>query len=531
MSTSETSTSESPPETPASRLKKEGGVMIARNSLWLMVDSVAGMFSSFYVSVMAARRLGPDYMGHFNYIMTFAAVLRMITEVAIPGTVRKFASELNGREEFSTVKTLVRRAMRLQVRITAVGISIGLAIVYLWFPKEHHLVATLAVMAILPGMALSVPTGALWATGNLRHQVISSLIGQATNLTGVTIALYMDWGLVGLMSALLASRVVDASVRIVMFRTQYARLPGSILSGPLDPVLRARMISFAKQALVLSLLYFLLFDRIEVFVLEHYAPSREIAFFSITLTLVQYLLLIPTSLSNSVSVNTFVAQGRDPKEAIRTAAGATWFIFMLAAPQLFGVAALADPLLRVMYGERYLAAIPVLRLLAFFALALAASKPSQDLLVTAERQKFYIAWMLIAGVLDIGGTIVLAPRLGAIGAAIAKGSSQVFAGTGFLVYLLVKFKAHLPLWRAARLVAACIVMYLAVRFIEPRLSALVALIVCVPVGAAIFIVLLRAFRCLDATDGDRLRRLQRVVPRRARGRYLRLVDFVAPSAS
>ncbi len=510
--------------------QSEAGVQIARNSLWLMVDSFAGMFVSFYCSILAARKLGPDFMGHYNYILYFASVLRMVTEVAIPATVRKFAAELSGRQEFSLVKTLVSRAMRVQIVLAFVGVTAGLKIVYKWFPEPQHLVATLAVVAILPGMLLSIPTGALWATGNLRHNVVSSLIAQATNLLGVTIALFAGWGLVGLMGSLLASRIVDCCVRFIIFRRLYARIPGEVLKGPLDPALRKRMFSFAWQQMLLALLYALLFDRMEVFVLEKFAPARQIAFFSISLTLVQYLLLVPQNLAGSVSVNTFVAQGRDPKEAIRTAATATWFIFLLAAPELFGVAALSDPLLRLMYGERYLAAIPVLTLLSLFAVIVAAAKPTQDLLVSAERQKFYIAWLVLAGALDMGGTIFLAPRLGAIGAAIAKGSSQLLAGIGFLVYLGVGFRGYLPLARAGRLLAACVAMYLAVSFVERHLPPLLALIVGMPMGAAIFITLLRGFRCLDASDGDRLRRLKRVVPGRARAYYLRLVDFVAPTA-
>jgi O-antigen/teichoic acid export membrane protein len=525
-------TSEPPKETEAARPKNEAGVQIARNSLWLMVDSFAGMFVSFFVSVLAARSLGPDHMGHLNVAMYFSSILRMVTEVAIPATIRKFAAELTGREEFSLVKTLVSRAMRLQAKLAVVGVTVGLVTVQFWFSKEQQLVGTLAVLAILPGMALSIPTGALWATGNLRHNVVSSLIGQATNLVGVTLVLVVfDWGLVGLVGSLLASRLVDCCVRFAIFRRQYARIPGAVTSGPLDPALIKRMKAFAAQQLVLALLYQLLFDRMEVFFIQKFAPPRQIAYFSISLTLVQYLLIIPQNLANSASVNTWVAQGRDPQEAIRTTATATWFIFLFAAPELFGVAALAEPLVAVIYGPLYVAAFPVLMLLSFFALIVAAAGPTQHLLVGAERQRFYILWMILAGALNIGGNVLLIPRYGAMGAAFAKGTSQVIAGGGFLVYLVLHFRAKLPIARAARLLVVCVVMFLAVRFVEKRTAPLVALFVGIPLGVTIHVVLLRAFRCLDDADADRLRRLKRMVPGRLRGGYLRVVDFVAPAGA
>jgi O-antigen/teichoic acid export membrane protein len=138
--------------------------------------------------------------------------------------------------------------------------------------------------------------------------------------------------------------------------------------------------------------------------------------------------------------------------------------------------------------------------------------------------------MAIVGALDVAANFVLVPRYGAIGAAMAKGATQIVAGVGFISYLVMHFRASLPFARAARLLVACIAMFLGVRFVELRLHPLLALLVGIPVGATIFVLLLRLLRCLDEADGGRLRRLQRMVPGRVRARYLKVVDFVVPPA-
>ncbi len=521
---------EAAPPAASSEGKKTGvGVTIARNSLWLMIDSFAAMVASFYCSILVARRLGPDLMGHYNYILYFATVLRMVTEVAIPATVRKFAAEFIGREDYTTLRTLVSRALRLQTKLAGAGVTVGLAIVFTTFPVEQRLVASLAVLGIVPGVFLSIPTGALWATENLRHNVLASLGGIAVNLAGVTVSVLLGWGLVGLTASLLLSRVVDCILRFVLFRRQYARLPGQALRGPLEQSLRTRMIRFAAQQLVLVLLYSLLFDRMEVFFLRSLAPTREIAFFSISLTVVYYLLQIPQNLAGSASVSVWVQQGRSPEEAARTTATATWFIMLFAAPELFGVAAVSDPLLRLLYGAKYLPAIPVLTVLSLFSLGLAVSQPAQYLLVGAERQRFYIAWLSLAGLIDVLGNLLLIPAHGALGAVFAKGAGEVFGGAGFLAYLLVHFRAKLPLWRMAKLLLACLVMFAGVRLVGHSLPSLLALLLGIPFGVTIFVVLTRWLRCLDGADRDRLRRLDRLMPSRARGSYLAVVDFLAPA--
>ncbi|HVT06610.1 MAG TPA: polysaccharide biosynthesis C-terminal domain-containing protein [Polyangia bacterium] len=514
---------EAPPV--AAPQRGETGVTIARNSLWMIFDSVVGMGATLYVSIIMARKMGPDFMGRYNYILYFATFLRTVTEVAIPATVRKFAAEFSGRGDFSLVKTIVSRALRLQSKVLVVGVGVGLTVVFTTFPHDQRIVATIVVLSIVPGLLLSIPTGALWATENLRHNVVSSLVGTFVNMAGVTASVFLGWGMLGIVSALLMSRIVDCVLRFAIFRKLYARLPGQAQPA-LEPVVRARMIRFAAQQLVLALLYSLLFDRTEVFFLHRYSTPREIAFFSITFTLVQYMLFIPQNLAGSASVSMWVQQGRSPKDAARTAATATWFIMILAAPELLGVAAISDPLLRVMYGAKYLPAIPVLATLCVFALSLTISQPAQYMLVGAERQRFFLLWMCLAGTVDVIANVLLIPHFGALGAAYAKGTSELIASLGFIVYLVSIFRAHLPLWRMFRLLVASVVMFAVVRVVGRHLPPLLALVLGIPLGALVFFVFVRLLRCLDRTDGDRLRQLKRVVPSLLQGPYMRLVSLL-----
>jgi O-antigen/teichoic acid export membrane protein len=517
------------PADPAERPRPGVGVTIARNSLWLTIDSLAGMAASFYCSITVARSLGPELMGQYNYVLYFATVLRMFTEVSIPATVRKFAAEFIGRGDYSTLKTLVGRALRVQARLAAVGLAIGLAVSLAAFPGGQRVVATLAVLSIVPGLLLGIPTGALWATDKLRHNLVSSLAATAANVVGVTVSLVAGWGLVGLTASLLLSRLLDCVLRFALFRREFARLPGQAAPGRLEPLLRERMVRFATRQMVLAFLYSMLFDRWEVFLLRGLAPSSEIAFFSISMTLVYYLLMIPQNLAGSASVTVWVQQGRSPEEAARTTAIATWFITLIAAPVLFGVAAIGDPLLRLLYGARYLPAIPVLTVLSLASLSLAVSQPAQYLLVGAERQRLYIAWLGLGAIVDLAACLLLIPRHGALGAALAKGMGELVAGAGCLAYLALQLRARLPLRRMGRLLLACAAMFACVRLVGRPLPPLAALLVGIPLGVATFVLLARALRCLDAADRDRLRGLDRLMPSRARIGYRSVVDFLVPA--
>jgi len=511
---------------PAEPARTAVGTTIARNSFWLLLDSVYGMAAAFYCSIAVARGLGPDRMGDYNYVIWFASVLRLVTEMAIPMTFRKFAAELMGREDYPMLKALVRYSMRVQVVLAVVGVSIGLVIALAVVGQGRRFFVTLAVVSVVPALLLSIPTGALQATEKLRHFVLGSLIGVTVNLVGITLSVVFHWGLMGVMVSFVSARFVDCAFRYAFFLRIYSKLPGTAAPA-LDPALRKRLFGFALRQLPQIVFQILLWERMEVFFLKKLAATRDIAFFSISVTLIQYVMQLPASLAGSAGTTLMVQQGRAPGEVARIATTAIWFTMLLAAPALFGVASVADPLLRVLYGARYLDAIPVLTVLGLVTVTMALQLPLGPFLLATEQQNFIIFWGSVQVVVSVASCLLLVPRLGATGAALSRGICHFVGVTGFLAFIVWRFKVPMPVGRMIKLLVACTAMFVAVRLVQRPLPALAGLVVGIPVGAAIFVVATRLLGFLDSADRGRLQRLGRMLPARARGAYSTLVDFLA----
>ena len=519
------------PIEPPARDKAEPGragttFTIARNSMWLGIDSAFSMAAAFYCSVAVARGLGPDRMGDYNYVLWFASVLRMVTEFAIPATFRKFAAELLGRGDYPALKTLVRFVFKVQMRLAIVGVAASLAIVAFSMSPDRRLIATLAVLTVVPALLISIPSGVLQATEDLLPNVIGSMLATVTNLTGITLSVIFDWGLIGIMISLMTSRCVDCIVRFALFRRVYVTFPGEPIKGPLDPVLLKRLIRFAVSQMVLVVFQILLWERMEVFFIRRMSAVREIAFFSLSITVVQYVLTIPSVLSGSAGTTMMVQQGRAPKDVARIAGTAVWFTMLVATPALFGVAAISDPLLHLLYGVKYLPVIPVLTVMSLFALTQALQFPVGPFLLATEQQKFIIIWASLMVVVNVGVCFLLIPQMGALGAAYARGLCHLVGVVGFLVFMVRKLGVKLPLGKMARMLVTCTAMFFAVRAVAGMLPSVPALLAGIPVGFLIFVLLTRILRCLDRDDRDRLTQLKRLLPARARSPYLSLVDFV-----
>ncbi len=78
-----------------------------------------------------------------------------------------------------------------------------------------------------------------------------------------------------------------------------------------------------------------------------------------------------------------------------------------------------------MYGQNYLPIIPVLAVAAVFGVARAFLMPLEQVLIASDRQDLLIRGSMMATVFNIGFAFAFIPWLGALGAAICNGLSQV----------------------------------------------------------------------------------------------------------
>src|SRR5204863_8585623 len=137
-------------------------------------------------------------------------------------------------------------------------------------------------------------------------------------------------------------------------------------------------------------------------------------------------------------------------------------------------------LLRLLYGTRYLPAIPVLTVLCLVAVSQAVQLPLGPLLLARDQQNFIIFWASVMVVISITGCWLLIPHLGATGAALARGICHFVGATGFLVFIAVRLKVPLPVGRMVKLLLACTAMFVGVRLVLRPFPALPGLLIGIP---------------------------------------------------
>lgn len=507
--------------------------VIARNSLLAALDTIAGILSALIGSVAVARLLGPVKLGYYNYVIFLCSITNHLASLGVPLAARKYLAENLGRGDYGLVRAIWRWTFRFQSLMATVVVAAGLAVIAWKVPPEHRLYASLAVASLAPAMLMAMYSAANTAMEDFASNVKSSLVSSGVGLAGLLLALAMRWDLPGLAAALLAERTTDLLVRRAYSRRHMRRWPELPLRDPAEQAARLdqyrrSLRRFCAQAGMLQALNIIVWDRSEMLFLKHFSDIRQVAFYSLAFNITQRLLLLPRSFVNAVGASVMVRIGRDPESAASLTVAAFRLMALLALPVCLGLAATSDPLIRILYGRRFLEAIPVLGILAPFAVAKALMLPAQNLLVASDRQGALLKLMAGTATLNLALDYALIPPYGAIGAAVANSAAQTTAAVLAWLAGLRGFRSRFPAAPFFRMLAAALVTSVVALALARSLPAAPGAAAAVAAGAFTYALALRALRPLPSADRDRLRKLERQLPAAVRPAWSTLLGWLFP---
>jgi O-antigen/teichoic acid export membrane protein len=481
---------------------------IAGNTFWYALDASGATIVMMTASVPVARVMGPNVLGHYVYLLFLTGTAQRLANFGIPATCRKYMAEYLGRHEYGVAHEVFRVTFRYQATISGIITALGLCLAAFSEPG-YRLITILIVLSMWPAMISYIPAEANVAAEDLRANLPASFTYLVTYTGLVLLVLTLHWGLIGLATATLVSRLMEATVRYTGTRRRLRRYPAVAL----PPQLRKRMLNFSRHNLVLLALGLIVWDRSEVLFLKQFANVRQVAFYSLAFSITNQLLMAPRALSNAVGITMLAQYGRDPLRLGALLRNATRYVSVLAIPLFLGTAAIAAPLIRSTYGIGYLAVVPVLCILCIASIPRAFQTHMENLLQATEKQGFMVKWLAVTAVVNLSLDAVLIPKHGALGAAVANGLAQTMGVAG----LFYKAGGAEAMRSQIRFLGAlCLsgaVMAGAVLTVVHALPGWPGLLAGVGAGAGVFFLGLRKTRSLEAEDCERLRQWTGLLPK------------------
>lgn len=363
---------------------------------------------SFAINVGVARLFGSEALGVYVHLM---ALLVVFQTFAGAGISLLLAREIAARP--GDARVALRRARSFGLGTGLLATAAFVAWTSATLPEARAEAATWLALAVLPSAWMSAHEGFFLA--RRRHHLVT-LVVLAENAAklGLALAVFLaGGGLVGLCAGIAVARVGAFGLGTALVsRAGYAGAWRASAQG-----LRrfGRTLTPFAAIFSLSMLYY----RVDVLLVEHLLGEGPTGLFGGALALHTVLLLLPDSAMAAIYPR-LAATYAASYDAYAAATGTT--ARLLAAgtvPLALAMIVLAEPLLALVYGGEFREAAPVLRLLAASLPLHAANGALGHALQAGHRQGAALKVVALVVVLHVGLSLVLIPRLGIEGAALA----------------------------------------------------------------------------------------------------------------
>lgn len=385
-------------------------------------------------SVVLARALGPEGYGIYALALAVVNVIAIPAQAGVPTLLVRETAKAHSQENWAGIKGLWRWSSRLIVTVSVVILSLSL--IGLWAVSSKIGTAMLGTVAIalmlVPLIALGDARGA--ALRGLRHIVLGQLPESIIRPGLLVVFTGSAWWLAGELTApsamawhAMASFLAFAIGVALLLRKRPAQLVGvkpdvSSASQWRRAVLPLALISSVQ----------LVGAQVGIVLLGVYQPEADVGLYKVAASAAGLALF-------GLQVSKLVAQphiarlyiSEDKVRLQRLCAAAAIVGTVLTVPAFLVFIVFGRSLLGLLYGDAYLGAWTPLIILTFGQVVSSVCGSVAPLLNMTGHERDSFKWMAIAVGLNILASMVLIPRMGMEGSALAYAGSMVFWNIAF----------------------------------------------------------------------------------------------------
>jgi O-antigen/teichoic acid export membrane protein len=462
-----------------------------RNFLFSGIRLSVGMGSTICTSAIIARTLGPATMGVYGYAMWLVGTLGILANIGLPAALTKYISEYVGRGDTVTAARIGKRLLLMQLAVAA-GVS-GLTACFVFSRSPYRGIIALAAVMLF-AQALQQSLGAALA-GVQRFDRIAliSLYAALASVASVGVAAFLHAGALGMLWATLAGLAVTIGLYYRAVDEFLLKLsPPAPRALPAMPDVFRRIRRFSLTISYVLLVDAIVWQRSEVLFLKWYSTLPQIAFYTVAYSLASKLSDVASTFSSTLLPLYSESYGRSGLRDVGLVLdSALKYVQMLMVPLCLLGVAIAKPLVQLIYGQKFLPLVLPLQLLILTQAFTSTGVVLSPLVVGTEKQSFIAKWGTVVAVLNIALDLILIPRQGALGAAVANCTAQFVGVLGGTFYTIRLVGSSFPWKTTGTIYSAAAIALAPVAYLGNRThSGIAALVGFIAVGALLYLGLL-----------------------------------------
>ena len=404
---------------------------VAANSGWWLVERAGALLLTLVTSVVVVRALGPAQFGELSYLLAITGLLAPLAQFGISGLVARALLEQPGDE-----RAVLRAAMRLRLAGCALAFAAGL--VY-WLALDRSaadrwlllvlLAAQFATVAQVVEFWFQVRFKAArlvpWRTG---AAVVAAVLKMAMALAThdarwVALVFALEFLLSGA-AAWLAFRRASGTSHGLAPATADEPAAGTAAVPATDWL---RWYTRRSPWLLASGIAEVIYLRIDIVLLERLRGVHEAGIYAVAARLSEVWYMVPVALMGAAFPALWARRADGPayQRGLQSSLDLLFALaFVLAVlTQLFG-----RPLVEWLFGARFGASVVVLQVHIWAGLFVFMRALLSRWLLAEDLLRFSLLTHVCGALVNVGLNLLLIPRYGATGAAVATVIAYAVAG-------------------------------------------------------------------------------------------------------
>jgi len=401
-----------------------------RNTGWMFGGRIFILVISFAVSIYIARYLGPSNYGLFNYAVSFAGLFGFLSSLGLDNILNREIVKDHGKKDkligTSFYLKLVGSGLAI---VTIFIISIfttndPLTLILIWLFSIRFIPASFNVLeAYFNSQVLSKKV--------VIPQIIAAIISAILKI----LLIYFDKGIFWLTVIYIVETLVIASLLVF----NYKKIGNQLSKLKFDMVVAKDLLS-NSWPLILSGVAVGIYMKIDQVMIKNILGNEQAGLYAVAVKLSEVWYFIPIIITGSVFPAIINAYKKSEEEFNKRMSKLYflmfWSSFLIAISTTF----LAEPIIKILFGEAYLGSIVVLQIYVWSGIFVFLGVVVSKYLLTKNYLKISLIGTLLGSIINVLMNFVLIDRIGIQGAAISTFLSYLVPI--FLVLFVHKTRNH-----------------------------------------------------------------------------------------
>ncbi len=396
----------------------ESKANIIENLAWSVLGKVVSLLSGLIVGIIVARYLGPERYGLMNYVISYVFLFQTIAVFGLNSI--EVREEARGQKDFNTI---IGTAFWIKIILGLICSALSVATSWIMDgDMETTLLVAIYSLTIIFN-AFSVIRNYFMAIVENKYVVKSEISRTCISIILKLVLLWLKAPLVWFVAAYMSDYIFLASGYWVSYRHRV----GSISLWRFDQQYALFLLKESYPLLITSAAV-IIYQRIDQVMIGQMIDKESVGYFSVAARFVEIIIYVPMMLAQTITP--VLVKIRESSESAYVSKGQQFMNISLWTTLLTSalVALLAYWVVLYTFGAKYMAAVPILQVMAFKGASVALSNTAGSMLVAEGLQRYAFYRDIMGCVVCVVLNYLLLPRYGVVAAAWIAIASNLFAG-------------------------------------------------------------------------------------------------------